>query len=85
MDRDQKRELIAIMALEFTAVEFNLYLDTHPDDRKALNDFYSTNQQLKKLKRDYESKYGPLTVSGRTPNKQAWKWICDPWPWEMVF
>lgn len=85
MDREQKRELIAIMALEFTAVDFNLYLDTHPDDQKALSDFYSVNQQIKKLKKDYEGRYGPLTSSGRTPSKQSWKWICDPWPWEMMF
>ncbi|HHY08790.1 MAG TPA: hypothetical protein GX530_09830 [Corynebacteriales bacterium] len=42
MDKDRKQLLVHIMAEEFTAVEFNLYLDTHPDDRKALAAYNET-------------------------------------------
>ena len=36
LDKDRKQLLVHIMAEEFTAVEFNLYLDTHPDDKAWL-------------------------------------------------
>lgn len=85
MDKEQKRELLGVMAMEFTALEFNLYLDTHPEDQRALNDFYATVHQLDRLKKDYECRYGPLTSFGSTPSKHSWQWLNDPWPWEMIY
>lgn len=74
-----------IMAEEFTAVELNLFLDTHPDDRKALNDYNQTAARLAQLKVQYEQRYGPLTNFGESPSENAWRWVDEPWPWEMNF
>lgn len=85
MDNDRKAMLINIMAEEFTAIEFNLYLDTHPDDMKALNDFNETVKKLRDLKAQYEKRYGPLTNFGFATSEYPWQWIDEPWPWEINF
>lgn len=85
MDNDRKAMLMNIMAEEFTAVEFNLYLNTHPDDKKALNDFNETVKKLADLKAQYEKKYGPLTNFGYSTSDYPWQWIDEPWPWQINF
>ncbi|MBC7344009.1 MAG: spore coat protein CotJB [Clostridia bacterium] len=85
MDVHQKNMLKQIMALEFSALEFNLYLDTHPDDERALSEFNTVAEELAALKRDYESRYGPLLNYGLSGPVRTWRWIDDPWPWEITF
>lgn len=85
MDKERKQLLSAIMAEEFTAIDLNLYLDTHPDDKKALADFYDTVRKLAELKAQYEKKYGPLTSFSDVPSKYPWHWVDEPWPWEINF
>lgn len=85
MDRNRKQLLVMIMAEEFTAVDLNLYLDTHPDDRKALNDYNETVSKLAELKQQYEKKYGPLTNFGYVSSEYPWRWVEEPWPWEINF
>ncbi len=72
--------LTEIMALDFMAIELNLYLNTHPYDQKALTIFVNTVQKCKMLRENYENMYGPLTVS--SSNSFPWPWIESPWPWE---
>jgi spore coat protein JB len=69
-----------IMALDFMAIELNLYLNTHPYDQKALMIFVNTAQRAKMLRDNYESMYGPLTAAAS--NSFPWPWIESPWPWE---
>lgn len=85
MDATQREMLRRIMALEFTALELNLYLDTHPDDEMALADFNSAAAELARLKEQYEARYGPLFNYGWEESHRTWRWIEDPWPWEMIF
>lgn len=85
MESDRKRRLINIMAEEFTAVEFNLYLDTHPEDEKALNEYNDTVERLNQLKMEYEKEYGPLTNFGYATSEYPWRWVEEPWPWEINF
>ncbi|MFX4263553.1 spore coat protein CotJB [Pelotomaculum propionicicum] len=74
-----------IQELEFTAIELNLFLDTHPQDRAALRDFYTVRNQLMEAVRRYEEIYGPLTATGCSPKTQQWLWIESPWPWEIEY
>jgi len=83
MDPRQKEMLLRIMELEFTAVDLNLFLDTHPDDERALADFRSTTQHLMNAKMEYESTYGPLLNYGFGMTGRKWQWIDEPWPWEI--
>lgn len=74
-----------IQELEFTAIELNLFLDTHPQERAALRDFYAVRDRLLDAVKRYEQIYGPLTVVGFTPTTCPWQWIEGPWPWEIEY
>lgn len=79
------RMLEDIMALEFTAIELNLYLNTHPRDERALEAYNRTVKQLNELKKDYEDRFGPLTNFGDTTSEYPWSWVEEPWPWQINF
>lgn len=84
--RDSRRRralLNQIRALEFMAVELNLYLNSHPTDRRALRDYNAYTQQLMVLRNEYQRQYGPLTNFGTAQSGYPWAWINDPWPWEI--
>ncbi|ACV63763.1 CotJB protein [Desulfofarcimen acetoxidans DSM 771] len=85
MDKERLAKLKCIMELEFTAIDLNLFLDTHPNDRRALAHFEKTVMELGKEKREYEERYGPLTFYSGASNKNYWQWIEEPWPWEIVY
>ena len=72
-----------IRAIEFMTIELNLYLNTHPNDRRALNEYNGYTRQLMVLKAEYERRYGPLTNFGYAVSQYPWRWINDPWPWEQ--
>jgi len=81
MDPTRENLLKEIMSYDFTCIDLNLYLDTHPSDQRALM-LYNTNVQKSKMLREkYERMYGPLTpLSFNYGN--SWRWIDSPWPWE---
>lgn len=85
MSCEKQAEMLAkIQEMEFIAIELNLYLDTHPCDTEALNDFNCAVDSLKKLVRKYEAQYGPLYNFGVSQNcHDSWLWINSPWPWEL--
>lgn len=83
ISRDRLEVLMEIMALDFTGVELNLYLDTHPCDQEALALHNENTEKLKCLKEIYEKKYGPLTHEAMSKN--PWQWIENPWPWEIEY
>lgn len=85
MDTSQVSMLKKIMEIEFTCIDLNLYLDTHPNDQKALQDYNYHSEQLKTLKHQYEQCYGPLMPFGCSPSQYPWKWVNDPWPWEIEY
>lgn len=80
-ERDLRRlEMIdQIKSLDFAIIELGLYLDTHPDDQKALCMHREYCKQVKDLKDKYQKMYGPLTIFYPC-NK--WRWLEQPWPWE---
>lgn len=81
MDINRYMMLKEVMAADFTLIELNLYLDTHPDDQRAIALFNCNVQRAKMIRENYERLYGPLTpaFSGSTA---PWQWIESPWPWE---
>lgn len=62
--QQQMGMLMKVQEMQFVALELNLYLDTHPCDPDALNDFNCAVEMLKKYKQAYESEYGPLLNFG---------------------
>jgi spore coat protein JB len=85
MKATRKEKLIKLMAEEFTAIELNLYLDTHPQDKRALELYNETVERLYALLEDYERHYGPISNFGLSPSSYPWQWIEEPWPWEINF
>lgn len=80
VDCELRREMIEkIRCYDFAITELALYLDTHPDDQKALCLHRKYCQELKELKDKYQKVYGPLTIHYPC-NK--WRWLEEPWPWE---
>ena len=70
-----------IQSLGFVLYDTALFLDTHPENKLAL-DFYRENQEWYiKCRSDYEAAYGPLTMTG-VDTSEDWTWTRDPWPWE---
>lgn len=83
MDQNQSKALYEIQILEFNAIELNLYLDTHPEDKETLKKYNQTVKELKETKRDYEDIFGLFTNFGDEKSKYPWQWIQGPWPWEV--
>ena len=75
----KKEMLKKIKCLKFAVVELALYLDTHPDDKKALCLHNKYSKELKEICDKYQKVYGPLTIEYPC-NK--WRWLEEPWPWE---
>ena len=79
--KDELREemIMKIKEFDFAIIELGLYLDTHPEDQKALCLHREYTKKLKELKDKYQKMYGPLTIYYPC-NK--WRWLEEPWPWE---
>lgn len=83
IERERLELLKEIMAIDFSLVELNLYLDTHPYDQRALMLHNEYVVKSKRLKEKYEEKYDMLTINNLS--KCPWEWIRDPWPWEIDY
>ena len=82
---DEYYELLEeIQAADFVLVELTHYLDTHPNDKQALEQFNQFHQYSKQLKAQFEPKYGPLMGFGNSPGgHDTWEWGQGPWPWQV--
>lgn len=76
--RDSVREnmLMQIRELDFAVIELALYLDTQPNDQRALCLHREYAKQLRELKDKYQRIYGPLNIYCPC-NK--WRWLEEPW------
>ncbi len=77
---EQENLMKQIMAYSFAAHEWNLYLDTHPKDKMALEMFKNMSKKTAELKAEYVKKYGPINVWDVNTD-DGWTWNTDPWPW----
>jgi spore coat protein JB len=72
-----------LQAVDFVLVELTLYLDTHPGDVNAINQFNQYAQYRNQIKTAFESKYGPLQQYGNSYSDEKWSWHSGPWPWQV--
>ncbi|MCL6591037.1 MAG: spore coat protein CotJB [Firmicutes bacterium] len=84
MQREQLEMLKNLQAVEFTALDLNLYLNTHPGDQRALSDFSASIREAEVLKKTYTSRYGPLMAED-SANQTQWRWALEPWPWDLDY
>lgn len=72
-----------VRQLDFVKRELELYLDTHPNCRTALDYYYQTVQALNRLTEEYHNTYGPLVAAGAN-DPEHWTWTDTPWPWQQA-
>lgn len=82
MNRDEM--LKQLSALDFYTIDLHLYLNTHPEDRDALDKYNAVATEAAALRKQYESIYGPLSAN-TAASKYPWQWIENPWPWQYQF
>ena len=70
----------AIHELEFVRVELELYLDTHPGCKVALDYYHRTVDALRELRERYQAGGDLLFAEGST-NTEWWDWVGGMWPW----
>ena len=70
-----------LQALNFAIQELALYLDTHRDDREALELYRSYQQMYERCRDEFRKKHGPLNHL-QASDMECFDWLDDPWPWE---
>lgn len=75
----QNEMLNQIMSLNFAINDLTLYLDTHPNDSKALCMHNEYCNRVSTLIENYQNSYGPLSINSAS-NFQDW--VESSWPWE---
>lgn len=78
-DEVGEKMLSEIRCLKFAITDLGEYLNTHPDDQRALCLHREYSQQLKDLSDKYQRIYGPLSIYFPC---NSWRWLEEPWPWE---
>lgn len=82
VNSEKMEMLVNIGQMGFASHELNLYLDNYPNNRKALELFNKYSNMTNKLIKEYENKYGPLTVVGINEDV-PFNWENEKWPWEV--
>ena len=71
-----------LMAIDFSAHDLALYLDTHPDDTEAFAVYKDLLKLAEEGTRRYVRRYGPLCHKDQI-GVDSFSWLESPWPWEL--
>jgi spore coat protein JB len=83
--RAEQLELLKVLqALEFSAFDFSLYLNTHPNDQRALAEYSNLMSETRRVRNAYTKTYGPLMAEDNV-GLSSWRWALDPWPWDIHY
>lgn len=77
---DKDRLLLEIQMYGFYLTDLGLYLDTHPQDKTALNLFNETREKYYKRVMEFDKKYYPLN-SCHSNKKDTYEWLEGKFPW----
>ena len=69
-----------VQKLAFMKTETELFLDTHPDCRQALDFYHRILEELEEARVAYRSAHGPITAD--ESSTERWNWVDTPWPWQ---
>lgn len=69
-----------LLELKFALHELVLYLDTHPDNRKALSLYKTYKKKYDEMYAMYELNHAPMTAFGVKHDR--WTWTEGAWPWQ---
>ena len=77
---ERQKALYKLQYMDFAIHETVLYLDGHPDNKKALEYYKAAVAERNDFEKKYTEKYGPVKSSAVSGDK--WSWIDEPWPWQ---
>lgn len=78
---EQQNMMRRLQVQSFVLDDVRLYLDTHPDDQRALA-YYQKYRKLKEQTEvEYVRAFGPIN-SCQVDSDTRWTWVDTPWPWE---
>ena len=72
-----------LQVLAFAIQELALYLDTHRNDREALELYQAYQEMYHKGMMEFNKGNCPLNHANPTTGK-TYQWLNDPWPWEYA-
>ncbi|MCQ4725796.1 spore coat protein CotJB [Anaerotignum faecicola] len=84
MERDEL--LKTLTELDFMATDLALYLNTHPTNKEAIEQYNKIIKAADTVRLKYEKSSGPV-CSWRSLNRceDIWQWDDNPWPWQNCF
>ena len=84
MDRKRETLMHKVQMYGFVAHECALYLDCHPNNRKALEKYSAAVKMLDEATAEYENMYGPISCNSpaNTTQNGGWRWVNGGWPWK---
>ena len=71
-----------IRQLGFVKAELELYLDTHPTCKVAIDYYHRTTDALAALMEKYHAEGGNPLLAAGSIDGDVWKWVEMPWPWQ---
>ena len=81
MDRDEL--LKSLSELDFIAVDLALFLNTHPENKEAIQAYNQVITAADIIRMKYEDAFGPLcSFRSYASNSNRWEWNDNPWPWQ---
>ncbi len=81
-NNEREKLLLELSRIQFAAHELNLYLDNYPNDTSMIALFNDYRERGNELMKNYEAKYGPLTITSNNLNATPFAWEKESWPWE---
>ena len=72
-----------LQVLAFAIHELALYLDTHREDREALELYRQYQQMYRRCMDEYAKMNGPMNHR-ESGDGDEYSWLRDPWPWEYA-
>lgn len=83
IDKRYYELLEKLQTIDFALVELNLFLNTHPDDLKSIEQYNRLAQERIPVVMEFQNLYGPLQNFGHAYSKFPWEWSQAPWPWQV--
>lgn len=71
-----------VQQLSFAKAETELFLDTHPDCRQALDYYHKILEELEAARIEHRASHGPITAD--ECSTERWDWVDSPWPWQQT-
>lgn len=79
------QRLERLMEIDFVLYELLLYLDTHPNDSRAMREFCIMAERHHRMMMEYQQNCALLVPFHNCEDEIPWRWIEEPWPWEIEY